>query len=848
MEETGFLDDLAWLRRLARTLVRDTATADDAVQDTLIAASGTRRVSRAWLAQTLRNFIRQEHRSRSRRTRREEMGSRVRPSRSPAPDGLLEELESHRLLADEVRALDDPYRETILLRFVREWSPRQIAAHHDVPVKTVHTRIERGLARLRTRLDRRAPRERWLSALALMGEPRVPGFLPVAGLGVTLMSTLTQVSLAAAVVALLGLPFLLMSRRADPVAEPASAPAPERGAMSDPDLQALLPRDGRRPEGSHRPEVASSPADTAATTDRRLVGRVVDVSGAPVGGVGVAFQPRLEGRFLEPADLPTAVSDAEGRFQLSSSMQSGRIDLLGSEWVAVHRPFVHSRRAQRELVLVVSLRSRYSGRVVDEERAPVAGARVAVRLPGRFYHPLTIDDRVLALRNPIVETTTGPEGAFALDAVGYIDGAVLSTSRDGFESTEMDTSPAAALDLEVVLRSRTDEGRSIRGRVLTELGTPASAARVSAGGDSIAVRPDGSFALPVEAWRDVVSLRAIDAEHGATVERLAEPDLQRALAGTPVELLLPGPPRSLRGLVVDEKGLPVPHARVWTPDTTWFGSAPVRSERAMTAVATAEAIASGHPGPFPWTQDTRADEGGEFELRGLSDRAYDVFVAREDRLSAAGPVRAVPGDQPLRLVLPSEPTARVAGVVVDGQGRPLADVAVHVGRDLLWERPVRAHDLWEGSPLQPPSAACGGDQHAVRTDAEGRFEFPALVLQGSWITIRGDEAWMPRRVPLDAAVDPGELRIIARMRAEFEVTCRPDADAFRLESEDGRMQPLLVPVEESTLSTATAAIVGGRSLRAITGAGPVTVVLLRGETVLERRQVALERGAQVLEL
>ncbi|MEM9798798.1 MAG: sigma-70 family RNA polymerase sigma factor [Planctomycetota bacterium] len=843
MDETVSLDDLAWLRRLARTLVRDTATADDAVQDTLIAAGEARVTSRAWLARTLRNFVRQEHRSRARRSTRESATSSGRPSHAPAPDELLAELESHRMLADEVRALDEPYRETLLLRFVREWSPRRIAGHQGVPVKTVHTRIERGLARLRARLDRRAPRERWLSALAVMGEPRVPRFLPVAGLGATLMSVPAQWTLAAGIVAILGLPFLL-SRSGDDGSGPSDAPVAVAPAITTQDapLQGI-----ERPTRSRSQSVDAPAVTHEIASERWIHGRVLDAAGAPVIGVQVAFHPKAVGRFSAPDEGASVSSDVEGRVRLQSIETAGRLDVVSDEWAAIHRPFFDPRLADRELTLVVSPRRSFAGRVVDESGSPVPGARVVVMLPGRFLHPLAIDDRVLAVRNPLAATTTDELGSFEMDAVGVLDGASLVASRDGFESARLSLPSETDLDLQLVLKTRDDGRRVIRGRVLTEVGTPATNALVSAGGDSITVGVEGDFALPVEPWRKSLALRAVDLDHGVAVERFTEPELDRALEGEPIELLLPGPPRSVRGRVVDESGAPLPGIRVWTPDTTWFGSAPVRGERSMTAVATTEALASGHPGPFPWVQATHSDARGEFELAGLASRSYDVFASNDATLVAVGPVSASPDGGELRIELTAAPTTRIAGVVIDGSGEPLSGVAVHVGRDLAWERPVRANDEWEGSPLRPPSATSGGVDVEQRTDDEGRFEFPALVLDDSWLTVRGDEAWLPQRLALDEVEDPAQIRMTVRTRAEFVIHCRSDADAFRLESAHDEMQPLLVPVEDAMLSTDRAAIVDGRSLRAFTGSGPVTVLLLRGDEVLERRDVVLERGLQTLD-
>jgi RNA polymerase sigma-70 factor (ECF subfamily) len=59
--------------------------------------------------------------------------------------------------ADELRravaALDDPYRETVMLRFYAELSLAEIAAETDRPIGTVKTHLFRGLARLRSALE-----------------------------------------------------------------------------------------------------------------------------------------------------------------------------------------------------------------------------------------------------------------------------------------------------------------------------------------------------------------------------------------------------------------------------------------------------------------------------------------------------------------------------------------------------------------------------------------------------------------------------------------------------------------------------------------------------------------------
>ncbi len=147
--------DGAWLQRLARRLVHDGQRADDAVQMTLIAAwergLSSTPPSRPWLARVLRNSLLQGLRSDVRRAHRQSKA--VRTDTVESPQTTAERLELQRCVLDTVESLDEPYRTTIVLRFLDDLSPRAIAARTNTPVKTVHTRIERGLARLRRRLD-----------------------------------------------------------------------------------------------------------------------------------------------------------------------------------------------------------------------------------------------------------------------------------------------------------------------------------------------------------------------------------------------------------------------------------------------------------------------------------------------------------------------------------------------------------------------------------------------------------------------------------------------------------------------------------------------------------------------
>ncbi len=111
--------EMAWVRRLARALLRN-PDADDLAQEAWIVAAehppADDRPLRPWLTRVIVNLARMRTRSRKRREVRETRSTElVEPPATP--DDLVERVELHQLVAGEVLALAEPYRSTVLLHF-----------------------------------------------------------------------------------------------------------------------------------------------------------------------------------------------------------------------------------------------------------------------------------------------------------------------------------------------------------------------------------------------------------------------------------------------------------------------------------------------------------------------------------------------------------------------------------------------------------------------------------------------------------------------------------------------------------------------------------------------------------
>lgn len=176
-DPASLLQHEAFLRALALRLVRDEATADDVVQEAWRAALTTSlrdpQALKAWLARVVRNAALQEWRSAGRRRSREKIVAR--PESVADAFDVVERAETHRRLVDAVLALNEPFRQVVLLRYFDGLTPKEISERLGIPSSTVRTRLQRGLDRLRAELDRRGGEGRRAWVFGLMPLARAGG-------------------------------------------------------------------------------------------------------------------------------------------------------------------------------------------------------------------------------------------------------------------------------------------------------------------------------------------------------------------------------------------------------------------------------------------------------------------------------------------------------------------------------------------------------------------------------------------------------------------------------------------------------------------------------------------------
>lgn len=328
------LEHAEWVRGLATKLVRDEA--DDAVQELWVSALRSppdpSRPARPWLARVLQNAARKRFRDESTRRTYETAAPVVEAETSP--EALVGRVQVQQRLVELVLGLEEPFRQTLLLRFFEGQSSAEIAEALGVPAGTVRWRLKEGLDRLRAALDARhqGDRKTWVLACA-------PLLLPPAGpwltTGVALMENKVRVTIVAVIVTLMALltgwSFAVprgpgdtsspTSRRGEPGPPPASVAAvpmpPPRASSPSLSVPAVAPK---TPVGA--PSVAAAePASGQLVGTPGAAGRRVEpdqTSGAMDGGVRFA----LDRNGIQTA-VKSALPDVKDCYEAWLAMHQG---------------------------------------------------------------------------------------------------------------------------------------------------------------------------------------------------------------------------------------------------------------------------------------------------------------------------------------------------------------------------------------------------------------------------------------------------------------------------------------------------------------------------------------------
>jgi len=397
-------------------MVSDPNVADDVVQETWIRAmerppkGDVRSTSvRAWLARVVRSSVLQRFRGETRRSDREYLQVRDDSAASTSEQELVEQIDGQRLLVQELLELGEPMRSTVILRYFKDLSSAEIARRQGVPAATVRSRLSRAIEELRTRMDTRYDGNRSAWSLALAGSigesfplapiavppsaapPLVTGNSILGGVIAMNVGTGLAIALGLAAITVVGIAVLDSDdpastiEAADHAAEvaipiesptisaPTVAPEPERLAVEQ-EVEPVAKAKAPEPLQFEAASVVE-PTEFGAST---FVVRFTDPAGNAVAGVQWELRENWSG---ESAGLEPVVSEADGTARIAIPMfsKSRSVALAHSlEGFASGVSQVTARASEE--VNVGSIELTYSvqisGRVVDEQGLPIAGAKV----------------------------------------------------------------------------------------------------------------------------------------------------------------------------------------------------------------------------------------------------------------------------------------------------------------------------------------------------------------------------------------------------------------------------------------------------------------------------------------
>lgn len=767
-----------WIRALARRLTKDPHAAEDLVQETWIAAlehpkrSSNDAPLRSWLATVLRNVARQGRRGSARRDAREALAARgeAEPSAHEVVAGLALQQE----LARAVQALDEPYRSTLYQRFYEGLPPREIAKRAGLPVKTVKTRLERGLAVLRARLDREhGDRGAWLSMLVpWLGRDHAA----IAVLGGVLVQLKLALAAGAAVACVLAALFVRAQIEPDAprVEDALHASAPAELAPAEAKATALATDTGL----VEREKVAQTPASAPTApapvlVEKHFLGRVIDVHGAPVPDVEVRCRDRwaADGDAAHPWKQ-LARTDASGAFDSESPEGNVVAEVDDDRWTTVLQAYVWGDKSRSRPTIVVARKNALGGLVLDAQRKPVEGAKIAIEVDESLRREL--GEILDGAMQKTWATASDAEGRFALPDAPGLDartGGKLVVRSPLHRELAMAIPEHPSPDLVIVLEPLEKPHVRITGSVVDPNEKPVADAWVVLGTRSTKSDTEGRFEFDASnegqanimesdgkgGWLlvdDRSELRAVKRGYLPAIEKLPPfEELELRAKVEPIVLRLGAAPLTIRGVVEDESG-PVQGATIQLATSTKFGTLPAPHGR-MTWRVSIEQLLVGNEGAE--TTRVRTDAHGRFELGGLLEKSYDLFVADPEtfRHAKVEGIRAGRDDVVVRLGSRKE-LRRVAGHVVGKNGEPVEGVLV-----------IGGYKLPDGMPSF-------GAQ--VKSKADGSFAFDAVAADEMGLQVSSEDLFVVfwRELTKDDDLDDVKVVVSRRCFVQIDTSDRPD--------------------------------------------------------------------------
>ncbi len=459
-----------------------------------------------------------------------------------------------------------------------------------------------------------------------------------------------------------------------------------------------------------------------------VAGHVIDADSKPVVGANVAMVYLDISRVLFSADgrQTPIVTDAEGHFR-TEHVAAGRVAFVAAandqapsniEELAV----VDGGRYE-DLVLQLSEGALVRGRVVDDQKQPVAGAAVELR---PFERPNDPQFLKMMLKIRRVETKTGADGTFTAKGLTG-ERLIVQASKVGYTTA---TRFGVKLD-EPDLVVEVQRGSVVRGKVLL--------------GD-----------VPLTRFR--VDTRTTDIPAVAEASADGKPAKPDGNSGASWNGDDQGPRFGGRGM--RERTVQMPEGQTMM-------------DRGM----------NGMDGN--WREIQAAD--GTFELRGIPPGRVRVRVRADGYLDAVNQeVDLQPGQTSDELVFKVEPGQPVAGRVIDDTGKPVSDaqVTAYKAREGKDRRgPFNFQIDPEDFDFLALSSAT--NRRSAITDSKGEFLIASLEAGSYRFTARHPDLAKSSATDVEVKVSvptpPVEIKIDAGGGVEGTVTgfgMRPLADAL----------------------------------------------------------------------